>query len=115
MDQLAIRVCSELSSLPGSAVSVGTGGHLAPGSEGVCGDGVVVDRASDARGDQRREMALALPPGCLLVTMVARATLRGSGASLGVVSNGCSRGVAGGLEVAQPLGRGPRSSLVSWH
>ena len=60
-------------------------------------------------------MVLALPPGRLLVTMVARAPLRGSRVSLGGVSVKCSRGLVGDLEWAQPLGRGPRSSLTSGH
>ena len=52
----------------------------------MCGDGVVVDRASVGGGGQRREMVVALLPGSLLVTIVGRAPLRGSGASIGVVS-----------------------------
>ena len=75
---------------------------------------MVVDRASVGGGGQRREMVLALPPGCLLVTMVARVPLRGSGASIGGVSAGYSRGVTGDLEWAQLLGLGPQSSPVSW-
>ena len=49
------------------------------------------------------------------MTMVARATLRGSGGSIGVVSVGCSRGAAGGFEGAQPWGLGPQSTPVSWY
>ena len=57
-------------------------------------------------------MVLILPPGSL---QVAKAPLRGSGASIGGVSAGYSRGVAGDLEGAQPLGLGPQSSPVSWY
>ena len=74
---------------------------------------MVGDRASVGEGIRSREMALALPPGCLLVTMVARAPLRGSGVSTGGVAYECSRGAAGDLEGAQPLGMGPQSSPVS--
>ena len=45
------------------------------------------------------------------VTVVARATLRGSWGSIGVVSDGCSRGAAGGAKGAQPLGQG--ASIVT--
>ena len=76
---------------------------------------MVGDNISVGKGVQSREMGLALSPGCLLVTMVARAPLRGSGVSTGGVSAECSRGAAGGSEVAQPLGLGPQSSPVSWH
>ena len=88
---------------------------MVPGGESVCGDGVVVDRASVGRGGRRREMVLALPPGCLLVSMVARAPLWGSGGSIGGVFEGYSRAVGCGLEGAQPLGLWPRYPLVSWH
>ena len=77
---------------------MGTGGHLDPGGEGVGGDGVVVGKVLVVEGSRRGEMVLALPPGCLPVTMVARAPLQGSGASIGGVSVGCSRGAAGGCE-----------------
>ena len=75
---------------------------------------MVVDRASVGGRGQRRKMVLALPPGCLMVTMVARAPLRGSGASIGVVSGGYPRGVVGGSEGAQPLGLGPQLSPGSF-
>ena len=76
---------------------------------------MVGDRASVVEGVQSREMVLALSPGCLMVTMVARVQLRGSWASMGEVSEGCPRGGAGDFEWAQPLGMGPQSSPVSWH
>ena len=38
--------------------------------------------------------------------MVARAPLLGSGESIDGVSDGCSRGAAGGAKGAQPLGKG---------
>ena len=107
------RAYSGLSLLLGSEPFAGTEGRLVSGGESVCGDGVVVDRASVGGGCQRREMVLALPPGCLMVTMVARAPLRGSGASIGVVSAGYSRGADGGFVWAQPLGLGPQSSPAS--
>ena len=47
--------------------------------------------------------------------MGARAPLRGSGASIGGVTAGYYRGVAGDLEVAQPLGLGPQLSPGSCH
>ena len=106
------RVCSELSSLPESARSVKFGGHSDPSVEGVCGDGVVVSRVSVGEGGRCGAMVLVLPPRCLLV---ARAPLRGSGASIGVVSVGYSCGAAGGFEGAQLLGLGPRSSPGSCH
>ena len=48
---------------------------------------MVVGRISVGRGGQRRGRDPArLPPGCPLVTMVARAPLPGSGAFIGGVS-----------------------------
>ena len=90
-----------------------TWGHLGPGGESVCGDGVVVDRDSVGKGAQSRERVLALSPGCLLVTMVAKSPLPGSGAYTCEVSEGCSRDAAGGFEWAQPLVMGPQSLPVS--
>ena len=40
------------------------------------------------------------------MTIVAKVPPRSSGVSIGGVSKECSRGVAGGMERAQPLGRG---------
>ena len=57
-------------------------------------------------------MVLVLPPRCL---RVARVPLRGSEVSIGGESAGYSRGVVDDFEVAQPLGLGPQSSLVSWY
>ena len=105
-------VCIELSGLPESALSVRVWSHLDPSVEGVCGDGVVVSMVSVGEGGRCRAMVLVLPPRCLLV---ARAPLRGSGASIGGVSAGYSRGDAGGFEGAQPFGLGPRSSPGSCH
>ena len=63
-----------------------------------------------------REMGPArLPPSCALVTMLPGIRFRVQGGSIDCVSEGCSRVAAGGLEWAQPLGREPRSSPVSWH
>ena len=74
---------------------------------------MVGDRVSVGKGIQSRERVLVLSPGCLLVTMVARAPLKCSGASMGAVSEECSRGAAGGFELAQQLGLEPQSSPVS--
>ena len=71
-----------------------------------------VGRISVGEGGRCRAMVLVPPPRFLLV---ARATLRGSGASIGGVSAGYSRGVAGDLEGAQPLGLGPQLSPGSCH
>ena len=49
------------------------------------------------------------------MTMVARAPLRGSGGSIGGVSEGCFRGAAGGFEGAQLLGLWPQSLPVLWY
>ena len=62
---------------------------------------------SDVEGVRCRAMVIVLPPRFLLV---ARAPLRGSGASIGGVSGGYPRGVVGGSEGAQPLGLGPQLS-----
>ena len=59
-------------------------------------------------GLRRVKVLVLLQPGYPPVTMVSRAPPQGSGASIDGVSEGYYRGVAGGLEVAQPLGRGPR-------
>ena len=82
--------------------------HLVSRYESVGDDGIVGDRASVGEVVQSREMVIALPPGCLLVTMVDRVPLLGSGAYIGWVIEGYSRGVGGGLEGPQPLGLGPR-------
>ena len=71
-----------------------------------------VGRISVGEGGRCRAMVLVLPLRCLLV---ARAPLRGSGASIGEVSAGYSRSAAGGFEGAQPLGLGPQLSPVSCH
>ena len=73
---------------------------------------MVGDRVSVGKGIQSRERVLVLSPGCLLVTMVTRAPLQGSVASMGEVSVGCSRGAAGGFEWAQTNGLGTQSSPV---
>ena len=70
-----------------------------------------VGRISVGEGGRCRAVVLVLLPRFLLV---ARAPLRGSGASFGGVSAGFSRGVAGDLEVAQPLGLGPQLSPGSF-
>ena len=101
-----------LSSLLGSARSVRVGGHSDPSVEGIWGDGVVVSRVSVGEGGRCGAMVLVLPPRCLLV---ARAPLRGSVASIGVVSAGYLCGAAGGFEWAQLLSLGPRSSPDSCH
>ena len=66
-----------------------------------------VGRISVGEEGRCRAMVLVLPPGFLLV---ARAPLRGSGASIGRVSGEYPRGVVGGSEGEQPLGLGPQLS-----
>ena len=102
-------VCTGLLLLLGSALFAGTECHLVPDGGIVGGDCVVAAKLLVGKGCLRRVRVLVmLLPDYPLVTMVARAPLRGSGASIGGVSEVCSRGVVGGLYGAQPLGRGPR-------
>ena len=93
------NVCTGLPLPPGNALSAGTEGHLIPMGGSVCGVGAVLGRVLFGRGGQSRENGPSrLPAGYLLVTMVAKVTLLGSVESIGVVSEECSHGVAGGLE-----------------
>ena len=109
-------VCTVLLLLLGSALFAVTVGHLVPDGGSVGGDGVVAGKILVGNGGLRRVTVIALLLSDYpLETMVARAPPQGSGASIDGVSEGYYRGVAGGLEVSQPLGRGPRSSPVSWH
>ena len=103
-------VCRKLALLLESALYVGTGVHSDPSVEGVCGDGGVVGRISVGGGGQNIKGGPVLLSGCPLVAMGARALLRGSEVSTGEVSDGYSRGAAGGSEVAQLLSLGPRLS-----
>ena len=74
-------------------------GHLVPDGGSVGGDGVVAGKVLVIKGSLRRlRILVMLPPDYPLETMVARAPPQGSVASIGWVSEGCSRGVAGGLE-----------------
>ena len=82
-------------------------GRLVPDGESVGGYGVVSGKILVGKWGQRRVKVLVLlQPGYPPVTMVSRAPPQGSGASIGGVSEGWSRGDAGGLDGAQPLGRG---------
>ena len=90
-------VCTGLLLLLESPLFAGTVGHLVPDGGSVGGDGVVAGKVLVGKGGLRRVKVLVLLlPDYPLVTMVARAPLRGSGASIGGVSEVCSRGVAGG-------------------
>ena len=109
-------VCTGLLLLLESALFAGTVGHLVPDGGSVGGDGVVAGKVLVGKGGLRRVKVLVLlQPGYPSVTMVVRAPLQGSRASLGGVSVKCSLGLAGDLVGEQPLGRGPRSSLSSGH
>ena len=97
------NVCTGLPLPPGHALSQGnalstsTDGHLIPIGGSVCGVGAVVGRVLVGRGGQSREKGPArLPASYLLVTMVAKVTLRGSGESI----DGCLRNVLMVLLVA---------------
>ena len=90
-------VCTVLPLFLGSALFAGTVDHLVPDGGSVGGDGVVAGKVLVGKVVLRRVRVLVLLlPDYPLVTMVARAPLRGSGASIGGVSEVCSRGVAGG-------------------
>ena len=91
------NVCTGLPLPPGNALSAGTEGHLIPNGGSVSGVGAVVGRVLFGRGGQSREKGPArLPAGYLLVTMVAKVTLRGSVESI----DGCLRNVLMVLLVA---------------
>ena len=90
--------------------------HSGLDDDGACGGGVVIYKMSVGRGGRNTEKDPArLPPGCQLVTLVAKVPLPGLCESNVVVSVECSPGTDGGANGAQLFGRGPQSSLASWY